>query len=415
MSERLDGKSLDLEQVNIQKLKSIFPDCVIAEPNGTYKVDLNKLLSLLGNYSDDDFEKYSFTWNGKTNSLRLAQKRSTATLRPCLEESVNFDNTQNLYIEGDNLEVLKLLQKSYFGKVKMIYIDPPYNTGNDFIYEDDFKDPLEKYKQATNQGNKSNAETAGRFHTNWLNMMYPRLRLAANLLKEEGAIFISIDDNEQANLKKVCDEVFGEENFIALIPWRKRTAKSDVPFNISQDYEFILSYAKSEKFKAALKSGSRKYYETDDLPGRPWRTHDLTKQTSASERPNSFFTIINPKNGAQFPADRNKVWRITKDTFDRYYKEKRIVFPGDYDFLNISKPVLRYFKDDDMKKDGELFGYITVSTNLPQKIGMSEDGTREIKETFKNKVFDYPKPVALIKYFMEISTFLAKDKNSINS
>ena len=221
MSERLDGKSLDLEQVNIQKLKSIFPDCVIAEPNGTYKVDLNKLLSLLGNYSDDDFEKYSFTWNGKTNSLRLAQKRSTATLRPCLEESVNFDNTQNLYIEGDNLEVLKLLQKSYFGKVKMIYIDPPYNTGNDFIYEDDFKDPLEKYKQATNQGNKSNAETAGRFHTNWLNMMYPRLRLAANLLKEEGAIFISIDDNEQANLKKVCDEVFGEENFIALIPWRK--------------------------------------------------------------------------------------------------------------------------------------------------------------------------------------------------
>ena len=218
----------------------------------------------------------------------------------------------------------------------MIYIDPPYNTGNDFVYEDDFKDPLERYREVTSQTTKSNPEAMGRFHTNWLNMMYPRLRLAANLLRDDGVIFISIDDGEQANLRKMCDEVFGEENFTGQFPWRKRTAKSDVPFGISQDYEWVLCYAKSDKFVACIEGGTRKYFETDDLPGRPWRIHDLTKQTSASERPNSFFTMVNPKNGDEYPANPNRTWAITKETFDKYYADGRIVFPGDYDFLNIS-------------------------------------------------------------------------------
>ena len=217
MTDKIDGLSMDIESANKEKLQAVFPECFTEG-----RLDIDKLLSLCGEYITDDFEKYEFKWKGKSECLRLAQKRSTATMRPCLEESVNFDTTQNLYIESDNLEVLKLLQKSYFRKVKMIYIDPPYNTGNDFVYEDDFKDPLARYKEVTQQTTKSNPETMGRYHTNWLNMMYPRLRLAANLLRDDGVIFISIDDNEVDNLKKLCGEVFGEENFIGILSWFKK-------------------------------------------------------------------------------------------------------------------------------------------------------------------------------------------------
>ncbi len=403
--EKLSGLSKDIEQTEREKLASVFPQCFVEG-----KLDIDKLLSLCGEYILKDFEKYEFTWKGKSQCLPLAQQRSTATLRPCAEESVNFETTQNLYIEGDNL---KLLQTSYFRRVKMIYIDPPYNTGNDFVYEDDFKDPLERYREVTSQTTKSNPEAMGRFHTNWLNMMYPRLRLAANLLRDDGVIFISIDDGEQANLRKMCDEVFGEENFTGQFPWRKRTAKSDVPFGISQDYEWVLCYAKSDKFVACIEGGTRKYFETDDLPGRPWRIHDLTKQTSASERPNSFFTMVNPKNGDEYPANPNRTWAITKETFDKYYADGRIVFPSDYDFLNISKPALRYFKEDDMAKAGEKFGFMPVSTNLPNEIGMTQDGTKEITELFGNKVFGFPKPTLLAHYFIKIATTTTPNDSDI--
>ena len=406
--EKLSGLSKDIEQTEREKLASVFPQCFVEG-----KLDIDKLLSLCGEYILKDFEKYEFTWKGKSQCLPLAQQRSTATLRPCAEESVNFETTQNLYIEGDNLEVLKLLQTSYFRRVKMIYIDPPYNTGNDFVYEDDFKDPLERYREVTSQTTKSNPEAMGRFHTNWLNMMYPRLRLAANLLRDDGVIFISIDDGEQANLRKMCDEVFGEENFTGQFPWRKRTAKSDVPFGISQDYEWVLCYAKSDKFVACIEGGTRKYFETDDLPGRPWRIHDLTKQTSASERPNSFFTMVYPKNGDEYPANPNRTWAITKETFDKYYADGRIVFPSDYDFLNISKPALRYFKEDDMAKAGEKFGFMPVSTNLPNEIGMTQDGTKEITELFGNKVFGFPKPTLLAHYFIKIATTTTPNDSDI--
>lgn len=408
MANIMDGLSMNIEQANMDKLKAVFPEC-FAEG----KLDIDKLLSLCGEYIDNDFEKYKFEWKGKAECLRLAQKRSTGTLRPCPEESVNFDTTQNLYIEGDNLEVLKLLQTAYYRKVKMIYIDPPYNTGNDFVYEDDFADPMARYKEVTQQTTKSNPETMGRYHTNWLNMMYPRLRLAANLLRDDGVIFISIDDNEVTNLKRLCDETFGEENFAGQFPWRKRTAKSDVPFGISQDYEWVLCYARSDAFVACLEGGTRKYYETDDLPGRPWRIHDLTKQTSASERPNSFFTIVNPKTGEEYPANPNRTWAVTKETFEQYYSQNRIVFPGDYDFLNISKPALRYFKEDDMKKAGDKFGYIPASTNLPDIVGMTQDGTKEIVSLFECKLFGFPKPVEFTKHFLKMATITSKDDNDI--
>lgn len=402
---KLNGESMNIVEDNIEKLKTIFPD-VFTEG----KVDFEKLQGILGNYIETNDERYNFTWAGKQNALRLAQTPSTGTLRPCKEESKDWDTTKNLYVEGDNLEVLKLLQKSYHNKIKMIYIDPPYNTGCDFVYKDDFKDNIENYKKITGQvdeeGNKisSNSESDGRYHTNWLNMMYPRLRLARNLLKEDGVIFISIDDNEVTNLKKLCDEVFGCENFVAQFPWRKRTAKSDVPFGVSQDYEWIICYAKTTQFKASIEGKTRKYYETPDFPNRPWRIHDMTKQTTAAERPNSYFTMINPKNGKEYPADPNRTWRITKDTFQKYYEANEIVFPGDYNFLNISKPVARYFKDKDIEKAGENFGRVALSTKLPDDIGMSQDGTKEIKSIFENIIFSFPKTTNFIKYFLKATT-----------
>jgi Adenine specific DNA methylase Mod len=215
---KLTGLTPDIAEENINALKNLFPE-VFTEG----KIDFDALKQVLGEYVDDEKERYNFTWNGKGKALRLAQTPSSATLRPCIEESKNWDATENLYIEGDNLEVLKLLQKSYYSKVKMIYIDPPYNTGNDFVYSDDFLDTIGNYKAITGQvddsgrSNSSNSETSGRFHTDWLNMMYPRLKLARNLLSDDGIIFMSIDDNEISNLKKICDEIFGEENFVSII------------------------------------------------------------------------------------------------------------------------------------------------------------------------------------------------------
>ena len=339
-------ESVDMTAQNIDKIGAIFPNCITEtkDENGKPKKAINFeiLKQMLSSYVLDGDEAYEFTWVGKKAAIVEANKPIRKTLRPCKEESVNWDTTENLYIEGDNLEVLKLLQESYLGKVKMIYIDPPYNTGNDFIYNDDFKMTGEEYADESGEideeGNRmfKNTDSNGRFHSDWCSMIYSRLLLARNLLKDDGAIFISIDDNEVENLKKICDEVFGGENFVASIPWRKRTAKSDVPFGFSQDYEQIICYAKTNLFCASIEGNGRKYYVSDDYPDRPWRVHDLTKQTTASERPKSFFTIVNPKTGEEYPANPNATWRITVDTFEEYYNNGRIVFPGDYPFLRIS-------------------------------------------------------------------------------
>ena len=388
--------------------------CLIIKRGGVkLGIDFEKLKAELSlDIIDETEERYQFTWPDKRAAVRLANTPTTMTLRPCREESVDFDNTQNLYIEGDNLDVLKVLRETYLGKVKMIYIDPPYNTGNDFVYNDDFAQGKDDFEQSSGlfdeEGNQTidpmqrNTESNGRFHTDWLNMIYPRLKVARDLLTEDGVIFISIDDNEVENLQKICDEIFGEINFVAQYPWRKRTAKSDVPFGISQDYEWIICYAKSNKFNASIEGEGRKYYETPDFPNRPWRVHDLTKQTTASERPNSYFTIVNPKNGDEYPANPNATWRITIDTIEDYYKENRIVFPGDYEFLRISKPVLRYWKEDDIRKAGENFGRVAVSSKLPDNIGMSQDGTKEVTSLFDGKVFSFPKPSSLIQFFAKI-------------
>ena len=413
--DKLKMQTANKSDENFKKLAAMFPNDVTEtiDENGEVvrAIDKDVLMQEINTkVIDGNEERYQFTWPDKKKSVLLANAPINKTLRPCREESVDFDNTENLYIEGDNLEVLKLLQETYLGKIKMIYIDPPYNTGNDFVYEDDFAQNTEEYLANSGQfdedGNRmvQNTESNGRFHTDWLNMIYPRLKLAKDLLTDDGVIFISIDDNEVENLLKCCGEVFGDCNFVAQIPWRKRTAKSDVPFGVSQDYEYIICFAKSSNFSASVEGKERKYYETPDFAGRPWRVHDLTKQTTASERPNSYFTIVNPKTGEQYPANPNRTWAITEDTFRTYYAENRIVFPGDYDFLSIQKPVLRYWKEDDMKKAGDKFGKVAVSTKLPDNIGMSQDGTKEITSLLGTKVFSFPKPSALIKYLISTST-----------
>lgn len=412
--DKLRMQSSNGVEDNITKIAQLFPDCVtetLDERSGRPKhlIDFEKLKqNLSDSVISERAERYQFTWPDKSKAILLANSPINATLRPCRKDSVDFDNTQNLYIEGDNLDVLKCLKETYLHKVKMIYIDPPYNTGNDFVYEDDFAQSSEEYLansgQFDKQGNRmfTNAESNGRFHTDWLNMIYPRLKVARDLLTNDGVIFISIDDNEVENLKKICDELFGEYNFVATFPWRKRTAKSDVPFGISQDYEWVVVYAKTNSFIASIEGKERKYFTTPDFPNKPWRIHDMTTQRTALERPNCFFTIINPKTGEKYEANPNRVWANNEETFLQYYKDNRIVFPGDYDFLKISKPVLRYWKEEDIAKAGESFGRIAVTTKLEENIGMSQDGTKEITNLFKGKVFSYPKPSSLIKFYLSI-------------
>lgn len=407
----MDGFSRTPKEERLQALAQLIPE---AFTEG--KVDWEKLKAALGEDINFANERYVLNWAGKNDAFRIMQLPSSATLIPVREASVDFDRTNNIFIEGENMETLKILQKSYFGKVKMIYIDPPYNTGNDsFIYPDRFAESREEYLQRigdidedgtmTREGMfHKNSKENGQYHSNWLNMMMPRLYLAKSLLRDDGVIFVSIDDNEVHNLRLVMNEVFGEENFAAQIPWRKRTAKSDVPFGISQDYEWILCFAKTDSYIASIEKDSRKYYVTPDFPDRPWRIHDLTKQTTASERPNSFFTITNPKNGKKYPASEHRTWAITETTFKTYYAQNRIVFPGDYDFLNIARPVLRYWQEDDIKKAGENFGRVSVSTKLPDDMGMSQDGTKEITDLLKARIFSFPKPVSLIQYLATICT-----------
>lgn len=398
----------------LELLHRDFPQCFNAEG----KFDITALHELLSDKVDIVKEGSGFNFLGKNYASLLAAMDTTTVLVPDVEHNAKAENakSQNVYISGDNLDALKHLVKSYAGRVKCIYIDPPYNTGTDgFVYNDKFSFTAEELEEkldiSEEQAERILAMTqrGGASHAAWLTFMMPRLLYARELLTNDGVIFVSIDDNEQANLKMLCDYVFGEENFVALFPWRKRTAKSDVPYGVSQDYEWVLSYAQSDDFLAGIDGKNRKYYETDDFPGRSWRVHDLTKQTTASERPNSFFTIINPKNGQEYPANPQRTWCITQETFNSYYEEHRIVFPGDYDFLNIEKPMLRYWKEDDMKKAGDRFGQYAVSTQLPANVGMSQDGTKDLDALFNAKVFSFPKPVNLIKYLIDGA--VEKDKS----
>lgn len=388
--DTLDGLSMDQERTNLDKLRAVFPEC-FAEG----KLDIDKLLGLCGEYIDNDFEKYRFEWKGKAECLRLAQKRSAGTLRPCPGESVNWDSTRNLYIEGDNLEVLKLLQSAYYRKVKMIYIDPPYNTGNDFVYADDFADPLARYKEVTAQTTKSNPETMGRFHTNWLNMMYPRLRLAANLLRDDGVIFISIDDGEVTNLRRLCDEVFGEENFIAQFIWKCRQNKDNRNISgVSVDQEYIICYSK--QFGNRVFRGTERkveqYKNPDNDPRGPWTSANMVGLATADARPNLHYDLVNPADGINYGCPP-KGWRYDRNTMKRLIDEGRIIWPDTPD----GRPRKKSFLNE-------------ISEVLPGYSSVFDDGiytntaTKELFSIFQNHYFDFPKPVEIIKQLVSQAT-----------
>lgn len=390
MNNMIDGLSMNIEHINMEKLKSVFPEC-FAEG----KLDIDKLLSLCGEYIDNDFEKYKFEWKGKAECLRLAQKRSTGTLRPCPEESVNWDTTKNLYIEGDNLEVLKLLQTAYYRKVKMIYIDPPYNTGNDFVYEDDFADPLARYKEVTQQTTKSNPETMGRFHTKWLNMMYPRLRLAANLLRDDGVIFISIDDNEVTNLRKICDEVFGEENFVAQLIWERAfSPKNDAKY-VSNSHDYVLMYARNiSDFKIGQLDRSEeaesRYKNPDNDPRGKWTSGDLSVKTYNAS---SDYEIITPSGRKVLPP-HGACWRVSKERFNELVDDNRIWFGENGDNVPRLKRFLSEIKE----------GIVPTSILFYKDVGHSQEGRQELKKIFDDKgYFDGPKPVRLIRRLLTMA------------
>lgn len=392
MDNTLNGMSMDIEQMQREKLQSVFPDCF-----SDGKLDIDKLLSLCGEYIGNDFEKYRFEWPGKSECLKLAQKRSAGTLRPCPEESKDWDTTQNLYIEGDNLEVLKLLQTAYFRKVKMIYIDPPYNTGNDFVYADNFADPLARYKEITQQTTKSNPETMGRYHTNWLNMMYPRLRLAANLLRDDGVCFISIDDNEVTNLRKVCDEVFGEENFVAQIIWQKRTSP-DARKKLSNGHEYILMYIKdsfylndSLNLLSLAEKDKANFKNPDNDPRGPWVSSDFTAQ---GFRPNQMYKIVTP-GGAEYTPAEGRCWKNVEAVFLQQAAEGRMWFGADGNGVPRRKTYLN-------ERSGK-----NMWTWWPNsEVGHTQEATKEVKDVFGSEapMFDFPKPSRLIQRMLQMST-----------
>ncbi len=389
--EKMDGKTMDIVAENVGKLKVLFPE---AFTEG--KVDFYALKEVLGTFVDDRDERYSFTWNGKSNARMLAQTPSTGTLRPCKEESVDWDTTQNIFIEGDNLEVLKLLQKSYHKKVKMIYIDPPYNTGKDFVYKDNFTDSIQNYKEITGQvdGNgrnlSNNPETSGRYHTDWLNMMYPRLKLARNLLKDDGVIFISIDDNEVANLRKMCDEIFGEENFIAELIWKKRSTPPNDRV-IAAQHEYILCFVKNSNqsglnLRPRTEKQIDRYKNPDSHPKGPWTAGDLMANVKGGRYVDSlYFPIINPRTGKEHYPSSNGNWRFNKERIEQLIKNNEIYFGED----DNGRPKLKRFLCD--VKEG-----ITWTT-LWDFVPFNTAGSSEMTNIFgKLTTFENPKPTELI-------------------
>lgn len=396
----------------LELLRQLFPQAVQTDPDGSVRVDAAQIQRALdpANAQGIRVEEtgYELRWVGKQEAYHTAFARTDKIVAPVPADSKAWDSTGNLLMKGDNLDALKLLRQSYFGQVKLIYIDPPYNTKSDeFIYRDDFTarqtDILAQLGYSADNVEYIQNIYGARTHSGWLSFMYPRLLLAKDLLRDDGVIFISIDDNEQAQLKMLCDEVFGQDAFAGKFPWRKRTAKSDVPYGISQDYEWILCYSKSE-FMAGHEH-ERAYYTTPDFPNDRWRTSDLTKQTKASDRENSAFDMVNPKTGDVYPFNPRRSWSITKETFPEYYKKKKIVFPGDYDFLQIKSPVFRVFESEDkaksIAKHGTEEAIKALSTQLPEKlVGRSEHGNKDFESLFGAAFFPFPKPVGLVQFLL---------------
>lgn len=407
--QKMTGESVDLTNENIEKIKELFPE--ILTDGG--KVDFDMLKTILGEVVDTENERYQFTWHGKKKMITGAQKPSKGTLRPVPEKSKNYDKTENLYIEGDNLEVLKLLQKSYNGKIKMIYIDPPYNTGNDFVYHDDFKDNLKNYLSVTNQidseGNliSTKTENNGRYHSSWLNMIYARLKVAKNLLKDDGLIFISIDEVEFDNLKKVCNEIFGENNLVQEIIWRNKYGAGAKTKGFIGVHEYILCYSKNpisnieaplndEQIAEYNKNRDEKYNIRGGFVTQPLMTKSL------DDRVNLQYTI--EYEGEEIVPRKQWVWE--KRRLLEAINNNEIVFSKKNDG-SYSVRAKKYLKDES--------GIIRKGKPLSLLNGpFTQEGTKEIEEIFgDNKMFNFPKPSELIKYLFSFTVNENEEKDGI--
>lgn len=403
--EQLKMHSPNLVDANIDKIASLFPNCITEaqDEHGIVKkaIDFDLLRQELSHVLvEGDQERYRLDWPGKKEAILTANAPIAKTLRPCREESVNFDTTQNLFIEGDNLDALKLLQENYLGKVKMIYIDPPYNTGNDFVYEDDFAESTEEFfersQQIDNEGNKlvSNPESNGRFHSDWLSMIYSRMKLAYNLLSEDGTLFISIDDNEHANLKRICDEVFGDKNFIANIVWQKKYGPANDAQGISDTHEHIIIFSKNSKvWKPILLKRDEKqlsaYKNPDNDPRGVWRASDLSVRTFSES---CFYSITGPDGQVHWPPESTS-WRVSQAKFKELLADNRITFG----VSGTGRPMQKKFLTE--VKDG-----ITPQTWWSRDFAADTKIARyEMKDLIPENVFDTPKPSQLIKRCIEIS------------
>ncbi len=399
---REDGASPDLVADNIERLREIFPE-VFAEG----RIDFDALKQALGEAVDEREERYSFTWHGKRRAKQIAQTPSTGTLRPCPEESVNWETTKNIFIEGDNLEVLKLLQKSYHRKVKMIYIDPPYNTGNEFIYPDKWQDNLDTYLRYTGQVDdegfkmSANAETSGRYHTNWLNMMYPRLRLARNLLRDDGAIFVSIDDNECGNLEQIMNELFGSENFVGRIVWEKVYTPKSNGRVLSADHDYILIYCKAQDFFSSgwnllprSDEQNSRFSNPNNDPKGPWRTYPLDVRTeNAQKREKYRYEVITPSGRVVKPS-AGRHWALPLDRFEEERAAGRIYFGKNNDAMPARKVYLSEARDG-----------VLARTWWPYKeVGGNQTAKQELIELLGgDSGFLTPKPVSLVTRILQIS------------
>ncbi|RYQ03533.1 site-specific DNA-methyltransferase [Bifidobacterium pseudolongum] len=398
--DQLDTESQNPDSSRAERLRELFPEAVT---EGTGDIDFDKLRELLGEHINTGKERYAFTWPGKHEAIRQSQTPSTATLRPLKEKSVDWDTTENLYIEGDNLEVLKLLQRSYHGQVDMIYIDPPYNTGNDFVYKDSFGDTIENYREQTGQEHASNPETNGRFHSNWLNMMYPRLRLARELLALTGVIFISIDDHEAKNLRSICDEIFGENNFVDTVIWEKRYSPQNAAQWFSENHDYILVYAKNkETWKPNLLSRTSemnaRYTNRDNDSRGPWKAVDSTAQ--AGHGTDSQFYKLTLPSGRVVEPPSGRCWVYTKPRMEEMIADNRVWFGEDGNNM----PALKRFLSE--VKQGTAPQTIWKYT----EVGHNQEGKKELKLFFPENVpFDTPKPTRLIRRMLDIAT----DKNSL--
>ena len=392
---------------NISWIAEKFPNCVTEKIDATsgkvkLAVDFDMLRQELSSeIVEGKDERYQFVWPDKKKAILLANAPINATLRPCENESEDFANTQNLYIEGDNLDVLKCLKETYLGKIKMIYIDPPYNTGNDFVYNDDFAESVGEYLANSGQydelGNRlvTNTESNGRFHTDWLNMIYPRLKVARDLLSEDGVIFISIDDNEVETLRKLCDEVFGQDNFVAQFIWKSRQNKDNRNITgVSIDHEYIVCFAKKASIRA-LKGSERKteqYQNPDNDPRGPWASANMAGLLSADLRPNCHYDLINPETGINYGRPQMG-WRYDKNTMARLIAEKRIIWPDSPE----GRP----------RKKSFLSEITEVLPGFSSIVGIdlyTRNATKEVESLFGNRYFDFPKPSGLIKEFIEQSS-----------